>query len=80
MFGRLFYFNYICIRNKTMTREFYRIITPFGYANLEDDSSVGIKQKLKDFGGTPDNEYYKVKIKVRMFATQLILTIKINLL
>jgi hypothetical protein len=54
-----------------MTREFYRIITPFGYANLEDDSSVGIKQKLKDFGGTPDNEYYKANQK-RMLECEMV--------
>ena len=42
-----------------MKREFYRIITPSSFSNLEFETLEKAKQDLIRFGSDPSNEYYE---------------------
>ncbi len=42
-----------------MKREFYRIITPRNFSNLDYETLEQAKQGLIRFGSDPSNEYYE---------------------
>ncbi len=43
-----------------MKREFYRIITPSTFSNLDFETLEEAKKDLIRFGSDPSNEYYEI--------------------